>query len=161
MQITCPSCDKKFEIQDNLIPKNGRLLQCGSCEYQWFYERNLITKKEVKITSSKNEDNIKDSINKSNQIKKKKEIKTTIKKNLKISPNKIEKNESIIKKKEINKKNYLKIIIVILISLIAFIILVDTFKNQISIFYPNIINILNNLYEILRDIILFLNDLIK
>ena len=31
MIISCPSCKKKFQIDENLIPIEGRNLQCGSC----------------------------------------------------------------------------------------------------------------------------------
>ena len=31
---------KKFEISENLIPKKGRLLKCGSCGETWFYNKN-------------------------------------------------------------------------------------------------------------------------
>ena len=43
MIISCPSCKKKFEIDANLIPKEGRNLQCGSCLNVWFYkfEKNI------------------------------------------------------------------------------------------------------------------------
>ena len=34
--------EKKFEVKKELIPKEGRLLQCGSCEHKWFYEINKI-----------------------------------------------------------------------------------------------------------------------
>ena len=37
MIISCEKCNKKFEISDNLIPDDGRLLECGSCSYQWHY----------------------------------------------------------------------------------------------------------------------------
>ena len=37
MIISCEKCDKKFEISDELIPDEGRLLQCGSCSYEWHY----------------------------------------------------------------------------------------------------------------------------
>ena len=68
------------------------------------------------------------------------------------------------KKKKIieNKKiGVLNIIIVFIISFVALIILVETFKKPISIYIPNIEFILNSLHEILRDIILFFKDLIK
>ena len=29
MIITCEKCSKKFDIDDKLIPKEGRKLQCG------------------------------------------------------------------------------------------------------------------------------------
>ena len=68
------------------------------------------------------------------------------------------------KKKKIieNKKiGVLNIIIVFIISFVALIILVETFKKPISIYIPNIEFILNSLHEILRDIILFFKDLVK
>ena len=37
MIITCPSCDKKFNVDASLIPKEGRNLQCGFCDHKWFY----------------------------------------------------------------------------------------------------------------------------
>ena len=39
MIITCPSCKKKFNIDINLIPAEGRNLQCGSCDRVWFYKK--------------------------------------------------------------------------------------------------------------------------
>ena len=39
MIIICPSCKKKFNIDINLIPSEGRDLQCGSCEHIWFYKK--------------------------------------------------------------------------------------------------------------------------
>ena len=38
MIINCPDCNKKFEIDENLIPNHGRLLQCGSCNHKWFFK---------------------------------------------------------------------------------------------------------------------------
>ena len=46
MIIQCENCNKKFEIQDNLIPDKGRLLECGSCSHQWHY--TPISKLELK-----------------------------------------------------------------------------------------------------------------
>ena len=40
MIITCPSCKKKFNIDINLIPAEGRNLQCGSCDRIWFYKKD-------------------------------------------------------------------------------------------------------------------------
>ena len=39
MIITCEQCLKKFEIESSLIPKDGRLLECGSCNHKWFYKQ--------------------------------------------------------------------------------------------------------------------------
>ena len=41
MIITCPSCEKKFEIDESLIPEKGRNLQCGSCNRKWFYKKPI------------------------------------------------------------------------------------------------------------------------
>ena len=38
MIITCPNCEKKFKIDNSLIPEEGRDLQCGACEHVWFYK---------------------------------------------------------------------------------------------------------------------------
>ena len=46
MIISCAQCDKKFEIESNLIPSEGRLLQCSSCNHKWFHK-----KKAEKITT--------------------------------------------------------------------------------------------------------------
>ena len=45
---------KKFNVDQNKIPKDGRFLKCGSCGHKWFYkiekeknlERNLILDKD-------------------------------------------------------------------------------------------------------------------
>ena len=42
MIITCPNCNKKFEIDSSLIPENGRLLQCGSCNHKWHYVKEIV-----------------------------------------------------------------------------------------------------------------------
>ena len=38
MIISCQNCSKKFDVEDNLIPENGRMLQCSSCDYKWFFK---------------------------------------------------------------------------------------------------------------------------
>ena len=47
MIISCKKCGKKFEIDSSLIPENGRLLKCGSCNYEWFFKED-----KVKITKN-------------------------------------------------------------------------------------------------------------
>ena len=39
MQITCPNCRKSFLVKDELIPIDGRQLQCGKCFNQWFFKK--------------------------------------------------------------------------------------------------------------------------
>ena len=45
MIISCPECNKRFNINQNLIPEDGRLLQCSSCMHKWHF----IIKKNDKI----------------------------------------------------------------------------------------------------------------
>jgi len=150
MIISCDQCHKKFEIDSSLIPKDGRLLECGSCNHKWFYKQDIEDKTEeiiiepqLKNIEEENIDPIQTNISQIN------ELDTSSKK------------KEIIENKKIKKIGVLNIIIVFIISFVALIILIETFKNPISIYIPNIEFILNSLHEILRDIILFFKDLIK
>ena len=148
MIIDCPDCNKKFDIDQNLIPIDGRLLQCGACNYKWVFKLNIVEKK--------NEEQIK--------IKEKPDLK--INDESKDQPIKNEINTEVekistLKKKKQNKINYLNILLVIIISSIAFILVLDTFKDQLTSIFPNINFLLDNLYESLEDIKLFTLDLIK
>ena len=148
MIIECPDCNKKFDIDQNLIPTNGRLLQCGACNYKWFFKLNIVEKKKEEQIEIKAKPDL--TINdefKDQAIKN--EINTEVEK------------ITTVKKKEQNKINYLNILFVIIISSIAFILVLETFKNQLTSIFPNINILLDNLYESLRDIKLFTLDLIK
>ena len=156
MIISCEKCLKKFEIDSDLIPKNGRLLKCGSCDFEWFYTDKIIEKiKPEKKEVSTNDDDI-ESKNPSMFLEKN---------DLETAPNTPENNQNIdpSKKKKNSKKkksiNFLNIIIVFIISAVSLILIIDTFNKPISFIIPNIEYILNNLYETLKDIKLFFNDL--
>ena len=150
MIISCDQCHKKFEIDSSLIPKDGRLLECGSCNHKWFYKQDIEDKTEeiiiepqLKNIEEENIDPIQTNISQINELDTSSEKK------------------KIVENKKIKKISILNIIIVFIISFVALIILIETFKDPISIFIPNIKFILNSLYEIIRDIILFFKDLIK
>ena len=146
MIIECPKCNKKFQIDQNLIPNNGRKLQCGSCGHNWFFK----FENENKV---KNEDiQIDEKVNNSKE-------KTSFEENTIENENKIANNEES-KLKE-NNLNYFKIILVAIISFVAFIIVLDTFKNSLASIFPDITIILDNLYQSLHDIKLFMLDLFK
>ena len=146
MIISCTQCDKKFEIESNLIPNEGRLLQCSSCNHKWFYKKKI-----EKIAT----DNLK------KQIFENKKIKKPVKKQKTLSdyPKEYKTITSTVSKKK-EKISTLNIILVFIISLIALILILDTFKNPISTLIPNINFLLESLYETLKDIILFIKDLL-
>ena len=151
MIITCPSCQKKFELDDNLLPENGRTLQCGSCNHKWFFEK----KKEIKIFEKRLE---------IDEIKKKDSSEANIKKQINISKNQT--SDNLDKKTKLNSKSlsvlkFLKYLIVLIISFIALIIFLDTFKNNLSEIFPNLELFLYNLFETIKDLKLFFNDLLK
>ena len=141
MIISCEVCNKKFAIDEKLIPHEGRTLQCGSCEHKWFF------KKKETIISDKTKKKIK------------KNIPINTKELIDEAENAIlNESKNIIKSKPINILSFL---IIFIITLTALIILTDTFKNFIKLFIPRFDIILNNLYESLKDIMLFIKDLLN
>ena len=67
--------------------------------------------------------------------------------------------QQILNKEKQKNFKILNIFIVAIISFVAFIIIVDTFKYPIGKIVPNIEFILYNLYESIKDISLFISDL--
>ena len=63
------------------------------------------------------------------------------------------------KKSSFTLGKFLRYILVFIISFVALIILLDTFKSPLEIIFPNLELVLYNLYETLKDIILFIKDL--
>mgnify|MGYP001328758182 CR=1 FL=1 len=167
MFITCNNCNKKFTIDSALIPDKGRLLQCSACDHKWFFIKNVINKPEDAATTNKN--NLK--VQEPNKIFEKGVIqndeniefleKEFSRDNLpdvitEDTEQNIDSNAPITKK----KFNILGLITVFIISFIALIIFLDTFKSPIGKIVPNIEFLLYNLYETINDIGLFLKDLI-
>ena len=158
MIISCENCNKRFEVSDNLIPEEGRLLQCSSCDHKWFFKKTekLIEKKEPKKIIKEDDNKILNETFVEKTIEEEEITSITVnEENL----SEIDDEEPQIKKDK--KTNYLKIFIVIIITFVAIIIIIDTFKHQIIFIYPDIEILLSNLYESLREINLFLRDLIK
>ena len=163
MQIDCPSCKKNFEVDSTLIPAEGRLLQCGFCSHKWFYKNNKFSKQmslndsnpSIKISSDLD-------IPKDTEIiikQAEEEIKKPIEKKIDVSRKKPNINTSIIKDQNIIGDIF-SYIIVIILSFIALIILLDTFKSPLTNIFPKLDYFLLSLYETLKDIELFIIDLI-
>ena len=45
MIIECINCNKRFEVNSELIPSSGRTIQCGSCNHIWFFDPQKIASK--------------------------------------------------------------------------------------------------------------------
>ena len=161
MIISCPNCNKQFRINPSLIPDNGRDLKCSSCDHVWFYKIEENKKEplplsddfEDKEIGNKNVENI----NEHNDVSLQKEI-----------DDRIDKTEDNIAEKQLLKKNKIKkntsskffsYLLVSIISFVALIILIDTLKVPLIDVFPGLEILLFNLFEILKDIKLFIIDL--
>ena len=149
MIIVCPSCGKNFNVDEDLIPDKGRLLKCGSCNQTWFFNKNENI--EIKPSTSKV------FVEEKSNIKQKK-----IRKPVSNFSTNIKKGSELVKYKpkyNFTFGKFLSYIIVSIITFIAIIIVLDTFKDPLSNIFPNLELILYNLFETLRDLILFAKDL--
>ncbi|MDF1857685.1 MAG: zinc-ribbon domain-containing protein [Candidatus Pelagibacter bacterium] len=153
MIVQCNNCHKKFDLDANLIPEEGRLLQCSACNNTWFFKKKKIeTPKEVtkpEIQNNKEEETISPKNDDANSSEKPS--------NDEIENVEVEKTIEPLP----DKKNYriLNILVVLIISFAAFIIIIDTFKTPLGKIVPNTELLLYNLYETFRDIGLFIQDL--
>ena len=181
MIITCNNCKKKFDVDSNLIPDKGRLLQCASCDYKWFFKKEVLENTVSPIVEDIDNDNVNvfnqnnptnnNEINPSDLSEEQVEIDTVeeldekieiynkeeAEKNIEVNIN--EDIPVISKPKKLNNFKIFNSFIVAIISFVAFIIIVDTFKYPIGQIVPNIEFILYNLYESIKDIFLFIRDL--
>jgi len=157
MIIECINCNKVFEVNSELIPENGRTIQCGSCNHVWFYKPRIAdVKKEIKQDV---EINIKEKST-LNQIKKntpkvfeeKDYSKLEDKKNYEITKYKPRKSLSFTK--------LLSYLIVLLITFVALLVVIDTFKTYLYQLFPSLELVIFSLFEILKDIQLFIKDLV-
>ena len=163
MQIACPSCKKRFNVNDSLIPDQGRLLQCGFCDHKWFFKKNEIINENLSTISSP-------PINILSDIKIPRETEIIINQaeEEKRKPLNKETNQSThIFDKKIAVNNDQSVIgtifsyiIVGIVSFVALIILLDTFKSPLMEIFPKLDYLLLSLYETLKDIQLFIIDLI-
>ena len=150
MIITCPSCKKKFNIDINLIPTDGRNLQCGSCDHVWFYKKEdpipeqLQINEDIAIQENRDSDKLNYDESK-DQI-----IKQPFEENKKVKSEVIKKTQS---------SKFFSYLLVSIISLGALIILLDTLKTPLINIFPGLEALLFNLYETLKDIKLFIIDL--
>jgi predicted Zn finger-like uncharacterized protein len=162
MIITCPNCNKKFQIDAALVPDNGRDLQCGACKHVWFYKKENENSSPLTLNKDLVDNEIKDNLPK----KEIENITDNNKLNFQEKPKNKEKkikdtsdNKKIKTNKETTGGKFFSYLIVLIISFVALIILVDTLKTPIINVFPGVEIILFNLFETLQDIKLFIIDL--
>lgn len=157
MIIQCINCNKKFEVDPELIPEKGRSIQCGSCNHNWFYKKEIPQQsseihEEIPVVEETQEINISNQeVGEINILDENFEDKTASK----------QIDDKINSKKSNVFNKIISYLIVAVISFVALIIVLDTFKTPLNNIFPNLEQILFNLYETFEDIGLFLKDLIK
>ena len=161
MIIDCIKCDKKFEVNASLVPDGGRTIQCGSCNHVWFYKPEIEQSKN-EIYSPKSNDDILE--NKKDNFTNEKLSKTDETNNLENFANTEPSSNELTNK---NKKNtfslgkFLSYFLVFLITFIALIIVLDTFKSPLSSIIPGLEIFLYNFFETLKDLYLFIKNLLS
>ena len=159
MIIECINCSKKFDVNSDLIPKNGRNIQCGSCGHVWFYKKNDQNQENlIEVETQENINIFKPNVKSDANLSEHPKIKETI----------FKKRGSSVKSSELVKYKpksnftfgkFLSYILVTIISFIGFILILDTFKTPLYKFFPNLEFFLFSLYETLKDIQLFIKDI--
>ena len=162
MIIECINCNKKFNVDADLIPKQGRQIQCGSCNHIWHFKIESSLKEPLiledednqkNLSIAKNTKEITESINveKSTELLKDNEI---------YKENKIQENTTTENNIKISKiSDFFSYLLVFLISFVALIILLDTLKSPLINVFPGLEIVLFNLFETLKDVKLFIIDL--
>ena len=157
MIIQCINCNKKFEVNSDLIPSEGRNIQCGSCNHLWFFK-----KEDQYIENFENEkqDNMLqiDQKKGSDQFENDEQISGKPIKKIK----KEKRDFEIVKykQKSFSFGKLLSYLVVLIITFIAFLIVIDTFKIVLFDIFPNLELMIINLYEVFKDIELFIKDLL-
>ena len=172
MIIECPNCNKKFNLDEKLIPENGRTLKCSSCAHVWHHkivlnenkkDQNIAedknTKLDIDLTKiDKTDDKMKEKISYEN---------TSDISDENISDRNIEYNDVETEDVKTDDKNAIKLkmifiyFIILVISLLGLLFLLDTFKYNLSNIFPDIVPMLDSFYETFLDLKLFFKDLTK
>ena len=165
MIIDCIKCTKKFKVNAYLIPDNGRTIQCGSCNHVWFYKPKIeqsineikaeisSQKSNNKVLENKKDDNLNEKLSKTEDTSNLENVANT-------GPTFVELiNEN--KKTTFSVSKFLSYFLVFLITFIALIIVLDTFKSPLSSIIPGLEIFLYNFFETLKDLYLFIKNLLS
>ena len=129
MIIICPSCGKNFNVRDDQIPDKGRLLQCSNCKHEWFYTKNPIPIDDNKDELS-NDELTQESFGILDEEEDQHDEEIAEDKTVELDkPRNTDKQKT-------KKINLFKLLLVFIISFVAFILIVDTFIVQIAVYIP-------------------------
>ena len=188
MIVECKNCLKKFAVKDSDIPSTGRNVQCGNCSKQWLQMpiHSEVTSDNLDVDDDSSQDLSKNEFIASDGKKYKflgsqwaqmlpsgKSGKLARKKisqelNKLASRKQVKKNKTIQKsnqsvnqyqEKQNNGMGIFSFLIVLVISVAAIILLLDTFKDQLISFFPNLDNYLVYVFETLNNIYIIIKDL--
>ena len=152
MIIECINCHKKFEVESNLIPISGREIKCGLCNHVWYYKKIVNNDTQSVELYQNDQGNNKLKVENYDQSQSSVEI-TVSEKDDKYS----EKSSN----KSFKFSKILSYLLVIIITFITAVILVDTIKLPLINIFPDLEFLLFNLFETLKDIYLFFENLIR
>ena len=162
MIINCECGKKKFNIDSSLIPEEGRLLKCGSCSKIWHYTPVLQTKNDEDLDVKIDENIIKNDVH-SNEVINNENFTDTNQGVLSEENTEDEKIDIKDEKENEKKDGKIKILLIylmiILISLLGFIFLLDTFKSYLLSIFPGIAPFFDSFYQTVLDFKLFIKDL--
>ena len=135
MIIECKNCQKSFVVNDNAIPIKGRRVQCGNCGSKWLQlpleKEDIVQDKVKRIDPSK-----------SLPIKRKK----TGSKKISLAEN----------KKSLGFFGYIFLIFLIFVSTLG---ILETFKNELIVYWPQINTQLGFVYESVNNILVIVKEL--
>ena len=180
MIIQCKSCQKKFLVSANAIPKEGMEVQCGVCSNTWFQKPEIKKKAKPKFKSEKiTQEKIETASDgkkytflgkqwavvlpsgKAGRLAKshiKEELDEKIGRS--IDPSIESMNIATSEKDEKNQGiGFLTSIFIILIGAISTIGILETFKNELVVYWPELEFYLEYVYETLMNIRTILRDL--
>ena len=161
MIIECINCSKKFEVNSDLIPIEGRTIQCGSCNHVWFFKKGDQDQLEIKQNNIQEESYVQKETFENKELKFKSQKSKKTPKKVKSNLDEKKGSELIRYKPKSNFTfiKFLSYIVVIIVSFVGLILILDTFKAYLYNFFPDLEFILYSLYETLKDIELFIRDL--
>ena len=159
MIIQCINCQKQFEVNASLIPNNGRNIKCGSCNHTWFFNPNVHVSPQNVFKTDVEEENQKSSfidetpkiVNPERDVSLFKDTEETTK---------IKKSTKNSNKDNFGFKKFFSYSTVAIITFVAVIVVIDTFKLPLSNSFPSIEFLLYNLFESVKDLSLFIKNLL-